>query len=212
MLHKAWNSKGEMPYRFPRSSVKFQGHTVQNMTDFDPNWMFPDYRPVAAFKSLRFALLYIHFTLGCSGEFSKQAALWRWLSELMVNMRTFWCDLTGSKLKKRDRILMQNCNVILLNLMYFSDWVAPGKRFLYGYHWDPTPKRRVPWGYSAAWLAFFLHILMFAFMYVSFKETKSLLGTSIRKELHILFLMPCVKIKQFFNTQIHALPVAGRDF
>ena len=56
MLHKAWNSKGEMPYRFPRSSVKFQGHTVQNITDFDPNWAFPDYRPVAAFKSLRFAL------------------------------------------------------------------------------------------------------------------------------------------------------------
>ena len=57
MLHKAWKSKGEMPYRFPRSSVKFQGHTVQNITDFDPNWAFPDYRPVAAFKSLRFALL-----------------------------------------------------------------------------------------------------------------------------------------------------------
>ena len=45
-----------MPYRFPRSSVKFQGHTVQNITDFDPNLAFPDYRPVAAFKSLRFAL------------------------------------------------------------------------------------------------------------------------------------------------------------
>ena len=57
MLHKAWNSKGEMPYRFPRSSVKFQGHTVQNITEIDPNWAFPDYRPVAAFKSLRFALL-----------------------------------------------------------------------------------------------------------------------------------------------------------
>ena len=57
MLHKAWNSKGEMPYCFPRSSIKFQGHTVQNITDFDPNWAFPDYRPVAAFKSLRFALL-----------------------------------------------------------------------------------------------------------------------------------------------------------
>ena len=28
----------------------------QNITDFDPNWAFPDYRPVAAFKSLRFAL------------------------------------------------------------------------------------------------------------------------------------------------------------
>ena len=57
MLHKDWNSKGEMLYRFPRSSIKFQGHTVQNITDFDPNWAFPDYRPVAAFKSLRFALL-----------------------------------------------------------------------------------------------------------------------------------------------------------
>ena len=56
MLHKAWNSKEEMPYCFPRSSIKFQGHTGQNITDFDPNWAFSDYRPVAAFKSLRFAL------------------------------------------------------------------------------------------------------------------------------------------------------------
>ena len=44
---------------FPRSSIKFQGHTGQNITEFDPNWAFPDYRPVAAFKSLRFALLYL---------------------------------------------------------------------------------------------------------------------------------------------------------
>ena len=46
-----------MPYCFPRSAIKFQGHTGQNITDFDPNWAFPDDRPVAAFKSLRFALL-----------------------------------------------------------------------------------------------------------------------------------------------------------
>ena len=59
MLHKAWNSNGEMPYCFTRSSIKFQGHTGQNITHFDPNWAFPDYRPVAAFKSLRFALLMI---------------------------------------------------------------------------------------------------------------------------------------------------------
>ena len=52
MSHKAWNSKGEMPYSFPRSSIKFQGHTGQNITDFDPNWAYPDYRMVAAFKSL----------------------------------------------------------------------------------------------------------------------------------------------------------------
>ena len=56
MLHKAWNNEEKMPYCFPRSSIKLQGHTGQNITDFDPNWAFPDYRPVAAFKSLRFAL------------------------------------------------------------------------------------------------------------------------------------------------------------
>ena len=61
MLHKAWNSKGEMPYCFPMSSIRFQGHMVQNITDFDPNWAFPDYKPVAAFKSLRYALfVYMH--------------------------------------------------------------------------------------------------------------------------------------------------------
>ena len=59
MLHKAWHNKEEMPYCFPRSSIKFQGHTGQNITDFDPNWAFPDYRPVAAFRSLRFDLFYI---------------------------------------------------------------------------------------------------------------------------------------------------------
>ena len=41
---------------FSKVIHQFQGHTGQNITDFDPNWAFPDYRPVAAFKSLRFAL------------------------------------------------------------------------------------------------------------------------------------------------------------
>ena len=53
-----------MPYCFPMSSIKFQGHTVQNITDFDPNWAFPDCRLVAAFKSLRFALFYIEPQVG----------------------------------------------------------------------------------------------------------------------------------------------------
>ena len=43
---------------FPRASIKFQGHMVQNITDFDQNWAFPDRRPVAPFKSLRFALFH----------------------------------------------------------------------------------------------------------------------------------------------------------
>ena len=64
MLHKASNSKEETPYCFPRSSIKYQGHTGQNITDFDPNWAFPNYRPVTALKFLRFALFsrsYIKF-------------------------------------------------------------------------------------------------------------------------------------------------------
>ena len=56
-MHRAWSSIVEVPYCFSRSSIKFLGHMVQNITDFDPNWAFPDFRPVAAFKSLRFALL-----------------------------------------------------------------------------------------------------------------------------------------------------------
>ena len=75
MLHKAWNSKGEMPYCFPRSSIKFQGHTGQNITDFDPNWAFPDYRPVAAFKSLRFALLKVIRQISRS-QGSKNRPIW----------------------------------------------------------------------------------------------------------------------------------------
>ena len=40
MMHKAWSSIEEVPYCFSRSSIKFQGHTGQNITDFDPNWAF----------------------------------------------------------------------------------------------------------------------------------------------------------------------------
>ena len=57
MMHKTWSSIEEVPYCFSRSSVKFQGHTALKIVEFDPNWAFPDYSPVAAFKSLRFALL-----------------------------------------------------------------------------------------------------------------------------------------------------------
>ena len=42
MMHKAWCSIEEVPYCFPRSSIKFQGHTGQKIADFDPNWAFPD--------------------------------------------------------------------------------------------------------------------------------------------------------------------------
>ena len=59
-MHKAWSSIEEVPYCFSRSYVKLQGHTAKKIIDFDPNWAFPDYRPVAAFKSLRFALFILY--------------------------------------------------------------------------------------------------------------------------------------------------------
>ena len=42
MMHKAWSNTEEVPYSFSRSSVKLQGHTGQKITEFDPNWAFPD--------------------------------------------------------------------------------------------------------------------------------------------------------------------------
>ena len=42
MKHKAWSSRQDVPYCFSRSSVKFWGHRGQEITNFDPNWAFPD--------------------------------------------------------------------------------------------------------------------------------------------------------------------------
>ena len=42
MMHKAWSSIEKVPFCFSRSSVKFQGHTVLRIVEFDPSWAFPD--------------------------------------------------------------------------------------------------------------------------------------------------------------------------
>ena len=42
MIHKAWSSIEEVPYCFPRSSVKLQGHTALKIVKINPNWAFPD--------------------------------------------------------------------------------------------------------------------------------------------------------------------------
>ena len=41
-MHKAWCCFGEVPCRFSRSSVKFQGDTSKKIVKFDPDWAFPD--------------------------------------------------------------------------------------------------------------------------------------------------------------------------
>ena len=53
MMHKAWHSIEEVPYGFSRSSIKFYGHTGGKLTILI---QFEITRPVAAIKSLRFAL------------------------------------------------------------------------------------------------------------------------------------------------------------
>ena len=58
MIHKAWCSIEEVPYCFPRSSIKFQGHTGWKINDLI---QFDITRPVAAIKSLRFVLLWKEF-------------------------------------------------------------------------------------------------------------------------------------------------------
>ena len=103
MLHEAWNSKGEMPYRIPRSSIKFQGHTGQNITDFDPNWAFPDYRPVAAFKPLRFALCLVVFAKIQILELSMTFTMgWFYHSRggyvILIYADLYCCVLLGNKL------------------------------------------------------------------------------------------------------------------
>ena len=42
-MHKVLCCLGEVPYCFSMSSVKFEGHTGQNIDDFEPNWVFPDF-------------------------------------------------------------------------------------------------------------------------------------------------------------------------
>ena len=42
MMHKAWSSIEEVPYRFAGSYVKLQAHTAKKFVDFDPSWAFPD--------------------------------------------------------------------------------------------------------------------------------------------------------------------------
>ena len=56
MMHKAWCTIEEMPYYFSRSSIKFQGHTGWKIDDLSEIT-----RPVAAIKSLRFALFYFQY-------------------------------------------------------------------------------------------------------------------------------------------------------
>ena len=71
----------------------------------------------------------------------------------MINAHAFWRNSTGSKSKQHDNVPMQNWNVILLNLISFLHLVAPTEKSLYGCYWDPTPERRVPWGYvDIAWM------------------------------------------------------------
>ena len=61
MMHKAWHSIEEVPYCFFRSSIKFPGNMGPKINDLNPI-LSKNTRPVAAIKSLRFALFIIPYT------------------------------------------------------------------------------------------------------------------------------------------------------
>ena len=136
MLHKAWNSKGEMPYRFPRSSIKFQGHTGQNITDFDPNWAFPDYRPVAAFKSLRFALLSCVCIIN--------AIIWWLVNGILANIPWKLCSraiqgnhIYSSLFSLKRKTITQHDDVINGNIFHVTE---PLCGEFTGHRWIPRTK------------------------------------------------------------------------
>ena len=60
MMHKAWCSIDEVPYYHLRSSIKFQGYTGWKIDGSNLSMII---RPVAAIKSLRFALFWIRLRL-----------------------------------------------------------------------------------------------------------------------------------------------------
>ena len=60
MMHKAWCSIEDVPYYFSGSSIQFQGHNIQQV---ESN-LSKITRPVAAIKSLRFALFGTHLGQG----------------------------------------------------------------------------------------------------------------------------------------------------
>ena len=57
MMDNAWCSIEKVPYYFLKSSMKFQGHAGWKIDDLDEN-LNNITRPVAAIKSLRFALFF----------------------------------------------------------------------------------------------------------------------------------------------------------
>ena len=71
MMHKAWCSIEEVPFYFSGSSIKFQGHTGWKKRQFESN-LNKITRPVAAFKSLRFALQSLQSTVWYKTKFGSQ--------------------------------------------------------------------------------------------------------------------------------------------
>ena len=139
-----------MPYWFPRSSIKFQGHTGQNITDFKPNWAFPDYRPVAAFKSLWFALFPKCFEMGyyCRSNEPLRNTFRVSLKLIDVFKHNFTClDITSNKgnftrLKWNDRCIhmftwqrmscfLSNLNSTILAIKLIGEYIFYGIYLVY---------------------------------------------------------------------------------
>ena len=68
-MQKAWCSVEEVLYRITRSPIKFQGHPGRKIEDLNPiSNLNMSTRPVAAIKSLRFALFFLACSRACASK------------------------------------------------------------------------------------------------------------------------------------------------
>ena len=95
MMHKAWSSRQEVPCCFLKSSLKFQGHTKQKITDFDLNWAFPDCNsslnsPMALKGCTKLEIGWKRCRVIFQGHPSNFKVTWGKKSPILTQIERFW--------------------------------------------------------------------------------------------------------------------------
>ena len=135
MMHNAWCRIEKVPCCFPRSSIKFQGHTGWKIDDLNPNFVIT--RPVAAIKSLRFALLSLLFFC----FFSHTAAWTKWPTFCRWHFQVYfleWKNIDQNSIKFVPKGPIGNKSIILI-----MAWHQTGDRSQYHddvIKWDNFPR------------------------------------------------------------------------
>ena len=100
-----------MPYCFLRSSLKFQGHTAQKNRRFESS-LSKITRPVAAIKSLRFALSILSCTV-CNWNWNC-SCLMIWYTYVIISPLCWWILMTYMPFKRMQHNAVVGSAVALL--------------------------------------------------------------------------------------------------